>query len=147
MTGRFKRSCQVVPKAHFAFHQLADTKLVIIRGLQRNINVGSAPACNLRKWMKTQHTHPHNLNSVKELWTDSLGLWFQDPVYPTSECFFVGVQTSRGLSADSHPHPVALLDPGCWVRKSLLPMTRSPISTCVPQSSVFRRYQKRGFLI
>lgn len=38
---------------------------------------------------------------------------------PELECFFVGVQARRSLSADSHPHPVALADPGCWVKKRL----------------------------
>lgn len=64
-------------------------------------------------WKGSTHMHGPalSLNLVKGLLTDSLGLWFQDLVYQTIECFFVGVQARRGLSAGSHPHPVALADP------------------------------------
>lgn len=44
-------------------------------------------------------------------------------MYKTIECFFVGVEAKRGFYADACSHPVALTNPGCWVRKSLLMVT------------------------
>lgn len=73
------------------------------------------PACNPRKCEKRPdriHSPALDSNLVKGLLTGLLGLRFRDLVPQALECLFVGVQAGRGLSADSHPHPVAPADPG-----------------------------------